>query len=116
MREVSSQFARQPFSRVLPGPARRIRRVTRARTEGASVSSRIRLSLLGLPGAIVLLVAVAAPPAGALTQPSHRPFAAPAVPIWRGTELGNGIAPHPRLPVAPRYLPDPGPTKPGYAG
>ena len=73
------------------------------------MSSRIRLSLLGLPGAIVLLVAVAAPPAGALTQPSHRPFAAPAVPIWRGTELGNGIAPHPRLPVAPRYLPDAGP-------
>ena len=44
------------------------------------MSSRIRLSFLGLPAAIVLLVAVAAAPAAALTQPGHRTSAAPSLP------------------------------------
>ena len=68
------------------------------------MSSRIRLSLLGLPGAIVLLVAAAAAPVAALTQPGHRALTAPALPGARALHRSSWRMPDPSLVAHPLRL------------
>jgi DNA-binding beta-propeller fold protein YncE len=63
-------------------------------TEGAGVSSRIRL-FLGLPGVIVLLIAVAAVPAAAFTQPGHPASATSAFPGARSPHRVSKITSNP---------------------
>jgi len=68
------------------------------RNRGGSVSPRLWLPFLALLSALVLTLGVAAP-AGAVTQPVHRAFAAPALPGARRSHPGARVTADPLSPA-----------------